>query len=174
MQRNWIVVASFMDAIGASVARGQLEQEGIECRLRDEHTVGANWLFSNVIGGVKLLVHQADETRALDLLGAESDDVSDAELESEALVAAHVDGVQTPDATPESETDDTTLGAATSVDRQCSHCGSADIFRRSHLTRLVLLPVMVLSPLVGSTALHYLRPWHCRRCGHAWTTWDSE
>jgi hypothetical protein len=46
----------------------RLEAEGIRAYLQDEHTVTINPLFSNAIGGIKLMVHEAQVARAQELL----------------------------------------------------------------------------------------------------------
>ena len=45
-----------------------LEAEGIPARIADEHTVGAFWLYSEAVGGVKLMVAPEDLERAARLL----------------------------------------------------------------------------------------------------------
>jgi hypothetical protein len=61
-------VASFESPLDAEIAKGRLESEDIIAHIRDESTVNANWLLSNAIGGVKLLVKESDLSRASDLL----------------------------------------------------------------------------------------------------------
>ncbi len=61
-------IASFPEATAAHLARALLESEGIEARVADEYTVGAYWLVSQAIGGVKLQVAPADTERARALL----------------------------------------------------------------------------------------------------------
>ncbi|MDZ4299014.1 MAG: DUF2007 domain-containing protein [Moraxellaceae bacterium] len=51
-----ITVARFSLAIEAHIARAKLESEGIPAFVADEHTVTAQWLYSNAIGGVRLQV----------------------------------------------------------------------------------------------------------------------
>ncbi|WP_138774309.1 putative signal transducing protein [Desulfohalovibrio reitneri] len=42
----------------------ELEAEGIPAVVEDEGVVGANWLYANAVGGVKLRVHAEDAERA--------------------------------------------------------------------------------------------------------------
>jgi DNA-directed RNA polymerase subunit RPC12/RpoP len=63
-----IVIAAYPDATQAHVAKGLLESEGIEAMLRDEHLVTANWMLSNALGGVRLMVPQSREAAARRLL----------------------------------------------------------------------------------------------------------
>lgn len=51
-----------------AVVRARLEHEGIRCITRDEHTVGAHPFMSVAIGGIKLLVPDADALQARLLL----------------------------------------------------------------------------------------------------------
>lgn len=46
----------------------RLEAEGIRAYLQDEHTVTINPLFSNAIGGIKLMVYGEQVARAQELL----------------------------------------------------------------------------------------------------------
>jgi hypothetical protein len=50
------------------VAKGLLDTAGINSFLVDEHLVRIDWFWSNLIGGVKLCVHEQDEESALDIL----------------------------------------------------------------------------------------------------------
>jgi hypothetical protein len=68
MQSEWIAVASFSQPVQAHLARTKLESEGIPCVVGDEHLVRVDWLLSNAIGGVKLLVPHAEADRARDAL----------------------------------------------------------------------------------------------------------
>ena len=62
-----VVVATYPDAIQANIAKGLLESEGIDVVLRDEHLVTANWMLSNALGGVRLMVpiSSADDANRL-------------------------------------------------------------------------------------------------------------
>ena len=63
-----VTVARYRDMPEAVVARTVLEEEGIECLLRDENTVRTDWLLSNAIGGMRLQVAAKDEARTRELL----------------------------------------------------------------------------------------------------------
>lgn len=62
-----VTVASYWLPYEAHLARSKLEAEGIPAALADEHTIEAQWLFSNALGGVKVMVHPlyADAARAI-------------------------------------------------------------------------------------------------------------
>jgi hypothetical protein len=63
-----VTVARYRDLPEAVVARAVLEEAGIECLLRDENTVRMDWLWSNLIGGMRLQVAAKDEEAARELL----------------------------------------------------------------------------------------------------------
>ncbi len=47
-------IATFSDSIAANLAKGQLEDAGIDTYLADEQTVGMAWHLSIAVGGIKL------------------------------------------------------------------------------------------------------------------------
>ncbi|MGB7132451.1 MAG: DUF2007 domain-containing protein [Candidatus Sulfotelmatobacter sp.] len=66
--RELVTVRQFRDLPEALLAKGSLESAGIECFLADENLVRLDWFMSNLIGGIKLNVHAADEANARKLL----------------------------------------------------------------------------------------------------------
>ena len=68
MSKNWITVASFSRPMEAHLARTQLEADGITCVVSDEYLVRVDWLLSNAIGGVKLMVPVWEAERAKEIL----------------------------------------------------------------------------------------------------------
>lgn len=64
---TWIVVQSFSFPYEAQIAKTQLEAAGIPARIENEHTINMDWLYSNALGGVRLLVLESnlEEARAL-------------------------------------------------------------------------------------------------------------
>ena len=46
------------------MARSVLESAGIPCFLRDENTVRNDWLLSNLMGGMRLMVNANDREAA--------------------------------------------------------------------------------------------------------------
>ena len=62
-----VTVASYWLPYEAHLARSKLEAQGIPAALADEHTIEAQWLFANALGGVKVMVHPlyADAARAI-------------------------------------------------------------------------------------------------------------
>lgn len=51
-----IVVARFSFPHEAHIAKASLDSAGIKCHIADEHTVNTQWLYSNAMGGVRLMV----------------------------------------------------------------------------------------------------------------------
>ena len=74
-----VTVGRYRDSPAAFVARAVLEDAGIECFLRDENTVGMNWLWSDAVGGMRLQVAAKDEAAANEVL---SQPVQDFEFDS--------------------------------------------------------------------------------------------
>ena len=134
-----IQVATFREAHYAHAARALLESAGIEARLGDEHLIGNNWLYSQVIGGVKLLVAPRDAEAARALL--------------ESAAAPHHESAGA--ARGADELDD---------DTRCPQCGtlgeSADDFDR-RLRALSLLAV----PLPFTIGRYRMQ---CASCAHSW------
>ncbi len=59
-----VTVAVFTYGHEMAVVRARLEWEGITCFAKDEHTVAAHPLYSNLIGGIKLQVAAPDVEQA--------------------------------------------------------------------------------------------------------------
>jgi Putative prokaryotic signal transducing protein len=64
---NYITLRSYDNYIPAHIAMARLENEGINCYLKDEFTVTIDPILSNAVGGIKLCVHPAQIERATDL-----------------------------------------------------------------------------------------------------------
>ena len=63
-----MTIARYRDIPEAIVARSVLESAGIQCMLRDENTIRMDWLWSNMIGGMRLQVPASDLDTARELL----------------------------------------------------------------------------------------------------------
>ncbi len=61
-------IASYRDLPDAYLVKGKLESEGISVFLRNEHTIGVQWLYSNALGGVKLDVPESQVEQAHNIL----------------------------------------------------------------------------------------------------------
>jgi hypothetical protein len=53
-------IRQYRDQAEAMLARSALESSGIKCFLRDENTIRIDWLWSNLMGGIRLQVAEAD------------------------------------------------------------------------------------------------------------------
>lgn len=67
ISNDWVVVDNFIDVIHADIVRGRLEAEGIPAILGNRHLVTAEWLYSQAMGGVQIMVprEQVDEAREI-------------------------------------------------------------------------------------------------------------
>jgi hypothetical protein len=65
---KFVPIWSYDNYIPAHVAMGRLQEEGIECWLKDENTVTIDPLLGNAIGGIKLMVAEQDARNAWQLL----------------------------------------------------------------------------------------------------------
>ena len=68
MTKKWVTVGTFSQGVDAHLARTKLESEGIQCMVSDEYLVRVNWLLSNAVGGVKLMVPAWDVEHAKEVL----------------------------------------------------------------------------------------------------------
>ncbi len=133
------VVASFRDAHEAHLARALLESSGVPAYVVDEHTIGNNWLYSNMLGGVKVLVpvELADEARSI-----------------------LADENPPPEAEPELEP---SAGLSEPALEHCPACGgearSLDAMDRR---------IRALSMLIGFPFAIGRRRRRCDDCGHTW------
>lgn len=95
MSKNWVTVASFSQPFEAHLAKTQLEADGITCVVSDEYLIRVDWLLSNAVGGVKLMVPVWEAERAKDILRPRPRLVAVAPPESEELICprCHCDDV---------------------------------------------------------------------------------
>jgi Putative prokaryotic signal transducing protein len=77
---NLIVIRRFRDLPEALLAKGSLESSGIKSFLLDDNTVRMDWLWSNLLGGVKVLVDTNDAETAKEILSQPTSE--ELELES--------------------------------------------------------------------------------------------
>jgi hypothetical protein len=72
-------VASFSTAVEAHLLVATLEASGIPAVVCDEYTVTMNWMYSNLIGGVRVKVFEADLKEARNILNTDSTPPASAE-----------------------------------------------------------------------------------------------
>jgi hypothetical protein len=55
-----VVLRRYRDMPAAFVEKSVLDASGIECFLQDDNVVRMDWLWSNALGGIKLMVREKD------------------------------------------------------------------------------------------------------------------
>ena len=78
-----VTVATFTTPLEAELARGRLDEEGIEAFVADGELVTADWTMSNAVGGVKVRVAPEDANRARAVLAEPVEDPDDYEAPTE-------------------------------------------------------------------------------------------
>lgn len=76
-----IVVARFSFPHEAHIARASLDSIGIESHIAGEHTVNTQWLYSNAMGGVRLMVAESDAEDAKKILSSDFSESLENELD---------------------------------------------------------------------------------------------
>ena len=66
--RDLLTIRQFRDLPEALLAKSVLDSAGIECFLGDYNLIRMDWLWSNLLGGIKLRVRQEDALVASRLL----------------------------------------------------------------------------------------------------------
>jgi DNA-directed RNA polymerase subunit RPC12/RpoP len=67
-QEAFVPVYYFTNYIEANILLGRMQEEGINCWLKDENTVTINPIWTQAVGGIKLMVAQVQAERAKDIL----------------------------------------------------------------------------------------------------------
>ncbi|PKH49618.1 hypothetical protein CXF68_02445 [Tenacibaculum sp. Bg11-29] len=67
MRHNYTILTVFEYSTEAHVIKSRLESDAIRTLLMDEKTIDSDPLISQAIGGVKLLVHNDDLEKALEI-----------------------------------------------------------------------------------------------------------
>lgn len=152
MSNKLITVASCSEPIEGHLLRTRLEAEGIRCFVADEHTISANWFYSNAIGGVKLQVQEADlDTARTVLITA---------LEERERGGADYDWSEVnPDWTFDDD-----QPTASEHQYSCPHCDSTEVFYEKFSKPWVFLSILLL----GIPLPFLSRQWSCRSCGERW------
>jgi hypothetical protein len=68
-----ITFESYYDPMLAHIVRTRLEANGISCFIADENTIGANPLYNQAVGGVKLKIFERDLQKCREILATEGD-----------------------------------------------------------------------------------------------------
>lgn len=77
--RKLVIVCRFRDMPEALLAKSVLESAGVECLLDDANIIRTDWLWSNLVGGVKLRVLEENREEAARLLGLDPSAAPDAQ-----------------------------------------------------------------------------------------------
>jgi hypothetical protein len=77
--RDLLTIRQFRDLPEALLAKSVLDSAGIECFLGDDNLIRMDWLWSNLLGGIKLRVRQEDALVASRLLEGGGAPEADAE-----------------------------------------------------------------------------------------------
>lgn len=72
MEENLVTVAVFGAPYEAEMAKGELEAHGIPVFILDQFTIGANPLYSNALGGIKLQVPASCAEVAQQIISAQA------------------------------------------------------------------------------------------------------
>jgi hypothetical protein len=68
-----ITFESYYDPMLAHIIRSRLEDSGIPCFIADENIIGANPLYNQAVGGVKLKIFERDIERCREILATDDD-----------------------------------------------------------------------------------------------------
>ena len=63
-----VVVARYSYPLEAQIAKSNLEAAGISAHIADVHTINTNWLYSDALGGVRLMVDSDNVQEAEEIL----------------------------------------------------------------------------------------------------------
>lgn len=66
--RKPVIIRRYRGLPEASVAKSVLDSAGIDCILADDNLVRLDWFYSNLVGGIKLLVPESEAEAAARLL----------------------------------------------------------------------------------------------------------
>lgn len=70
---SFIQVRSFDNYIEANIVMHMLQHHDINCHLKDEYTITIDPFLSPALGGMKLMVHESQLERALELIKETTD-----------------------------------------------------------------------------------------------------
>lgn len=131
-----VVVRAYSLSLEAEMACSALRAAGIDARLADDHIVGVNWLWSNAVGGVKVLVSHEDAAAAEAVLA------TPATVDVDAV--AHNDSM------------------LTEQPAECPRCGSHHTASVTAGRRLAFFSWLA----VGFPIVPVRRRMRCQACGH--------
>lgn len=65
---QFITINVYDNYVSAHIAKGRLEEDNINCWLKDENTVTIDPILTNAVGGIKLMVPDVQAERAVAIL----------------------------------------------------------------------------------------------------------
>lgn len=68
MEQGWAVIRSCSWLHEAEFVKSLLESEGLDVQIPDEYAVGVNPGYTNMLGGIRVLVHADQLERANEVL----------------------------------------------------------------------------------------------------------
>ena len=89
ISNNLIEIASFSHPYEAHIAKASLETADIPVFITDEHTINMQWLYSDALGGIRLLVPKGYEIEAKELISKDFSENVKAEVENEETLCPH-------------------------------------------------------------------------------------
>src|SRR5687768_10192638 len=122
LRRMWTVAARFSTLGEAESARSALDAAGIASRTADENMIAVDWLYSNALGGIKVLVPEERLEDAMEVLNVTAGDAPEGAEET----------------TPADELDD----EIAPLTLRCKECGSDDVQRIPRLKLFLGLGVI--------------------------------
>ena len=146
-QGDFHFLKTFRDVPEAHIARGLLLDAGFYAELPDEHIIGINWLYSQTVHGVKLVVKSEEPENAGELLDADA----------KHLLANLPEMSQPP----------------TPFD-VCPRCESDDISRPRWSQALKALSLLFVWPFLFVPIAAHFEPTRCNGCGRRWhPQWEA-
>ena len=116
-ENDLVTIAALTDVTLVHLLKSRLDVAGIQSFIADENTASMNWLYSGLIGGVKLIVRREDAEKAKEIL----DDELPVDLQ------------------------EIELGLKKEDDFRCPKCDSDNIFMERTSGWLVMLTFFLLS-----------------------------
>jgi Zn finger protein HypA/HybF involved in hydrogenase expression len=163
------VIARFSTIGEAGSARSALEAAGIDSVLADDEIVAIDWLYSNAVGGVKLVVRDEEREQARNIL--ETPPAEPDAIDSNAPDVASMDAEATE--LPQEQQDG----------MHCPACGSSEATRTPRLMLFLFLAVVlcgvglavgqvqlgVTAAMTAALILAMVPTHHCTACGKRWS-----
>jgi len=136
MDDKIVTFQSYYDPMLAHIVRTRLEANGISCFIADENTIGANPLYNQAVGGVKLKIFERDMEKCREILAVEGDLHERDHIE--------VDGENTYIV--------------------CPYCASTNVNNISAIKENEHWPDLLNSLANLINPFHTAKNWHCNNC----------